>query len=405
MNYKVRALSIRTRKEGFAEFKKIGADAAGCNIMTNKTLPLVLKIKGVSLIAANILKQEMLSRGGDVVTSREILCSTEGKTDVIILATRKSIKSLIEKIKMQPFGLKKLSDDLSCYINRLDKIKKKKILKIADREFDLNSEVLVMGVLNVTPDSFYDGGYYFEKSKAYRRIDEIVRQGAQIIDIGGMSTRPGSQPVNLSDEIDRTAPVVEHISKNYDILVSIDTYRSEVAKRAVDAGAHIINDISGLTFDDNMAKVAAESKSSVIIMHMKGTPKNMQENPEYEDVVDEIYDYLYDKAYKAMEAGIGEDKIIVDPGIGFGKKLEHNLMILDKLSEFKSLGHPGLVGSSRKSFIGKILDLPVEERLEGSLAAAVCSVLNGADILRVHDVKETVRAVKIAKSIKGVRDV
>jgi len=405
MNYKVRALSIRTRKEGLAEFKKIGADAAGCNIMTNKTLPLVLKIKGISMIAANILKQEMLSRGGDVVTSRETLCSTEGKTDVIILATRESIKSLIKKIKMQPFGLKKLSDDLSCYINRLDKIKKKKILKIADREFDLNSEVLVMGVLNVTPDSFYDGGYYFEKSKAYRRIDEIVRQGAQIIDIGGMSTRPGSKPVNLSDEIDRTVPVVEHISKNYDILVSIDTYRSEVAKRAVDAGAHIIKDISGLTFDDNMAKVAAESKSSVIIMHMKGTPKNMQENPEYEDVIDEIYDYLYDKAYKAMEAGIGEDKIIVDPGIGFVKKLEHNLMILDKLSEFKSLGHPVLVGSSRKSFIGKILDLPVEERLEGSLAAAVCSVLNGADILRVHDVKETVRTVKIAKSIKGVRDV
>jgi len=187
-----------------------------------------------------------------------------------------------------------------------------------------------------------------------------------------MSTRPGSQPVSLSDEIDRTIPVVEYISKNYDILVSIDTYRSEVAKRAVDAGAHIINDISGLTLDDNMAKVAAD---------------------------------LQGKAARAVEAGIGEDKIIVDPGIGFGKKLEHNLMILNKLSEFKALGYPVLVGVSRKSFIGKILDLPAEERLEGSLASAVCSVLNGADILRMHDVKETVRAVKIAKSIKGVKDV
>jgi len=167
--------------------------------------------------------------------------------------------------------------------------------------------------------------------------------------------------VSLSDEIERTIPVIEHISKNYDILVSIDTYRSEVAKRAVKAGAHIINDISGLTLDDNMAKVAAESKSFVIIMHMKGTPKNMQENPEYEDVIDEIYDYLQHKAARAVESGIGEDKIIIDPGIGFGKKLEHNLMILNKLSEFKALGYPVLVGASRKSFIGKILDLPVED--------------------------------------------
>lgn len=401
MNYKVRALNIKTKEEGLIEFKKIGADATGRNIMVNKIQNFALKIKDIDTRAANILKQEMLSRGGDVVTSREALYGNGGKTDIIILGTRKSIKSLIEKIKIQQFGLKKLSDDLNCYIDRLGEEKKKKILKIGGREFNLKNEVLVMGVLNVTPDSFYDGGYYFKKDKAYRRVDGIVRQGAQIIDVGGMSSRPGSLPVNLDEEMDRTIPVIKHTAKNYDILISIDTYHSKVAEEAVDAGAHIINDISGLTLDKNMAGIAAESKSSVIIMHMKGTPENMQKNPEYGDVVDEIYNYLYDRTNKALETGISEDRIIVDPGIGFGKTLRHNLIILDKLSEFKSLGYPVLVGTSRKSFIGNILDLPEQERLEGSLAAAVCSVINGVNILRVHDVKETIRAIKIAMSIIG----
>jgi dihydropteroate synthase len=178
-----------------------------------------------------------------------------------------------------------------------------------------------------------------------------------------------------------------------------------VAERAIDAGAHIVNDISAMTFDREMAKVVSESKVSVIIMHMKGTPRDMQQNPEYKDVIEEIYDFLGDRINLAIESGIKEDKIIIDPGIGFGKKLEHNLEILDNLSEFGILGYPVLVGASRKSFIGKILDLPVKERLEGSIAAAVCSIVNGANILRVHDVKETIRAVKIAKSIKNIRNV
>ena len=401
MNYKVRVLNIKTKEEGLAEFKKIGADTAGCNIMVNKIFNFALKIKDIDVRAANILKQEALSRGGDVVTPRRALYGTRGKTDVIILGTRKGIKSLIEKIKMQPFGLKELSDDLNCYINRLGEIKRGKILKIGNREFNLENEVLVIGVLNVTPDSFYDGGYYFERDRAYSRVDEIVRQGAQIIDVGGMSSRPGSLPVSLDEEINRTIPVIKYTAKNYDILISVDTYHSEVAEEAVGVGAHIINDISGLTLDKNMAKVVAESGSSVIIMHMKGTPENMQDNPEYKDVVDEIYNYLYDRTNKAVEAGIDENKIIVDPGIGFGKTLKHNLVILNKLSEFKSLGYPLLVGVSRKSFIGTILDLPVQERMEGSIAAAVCSIVNGANILRVHDVKETIRAVKVAKSIIG----
>ena len=399
MKFKIRALNIKTRQEGLKEFEKIGATAAGSRIMVDKIFPISLKVRGINPLAANILKQEMLARGGDVVTSRDSLMETGGKADVIIQGTVKSARSLIGKIKQQPFGLKALSGDLESYIDKLDESRKRGKLIIGKKEFNLNEDLLVMGILNVTPDSFYDGGYYFEKDKACRRAETIVKEGAQIIDVGGMSTRPGSLPVNFEEEVERIIPVIEYISKNYDILVSADTYRSEVARRAIDAGAHIINDISGLSMDSNMAKVIAEGDVSVVIMHIKGTPENMQKNPEYEDVIDEIYDYLEDKTGIAIDSGIKPGKIIVDPGIGFGKTLEHNLEILSKVYEFRMLGYPVLIGASRKSFIGSILDLPLEERLEGSLAAAVCLVIGGVNILRVHDVAETIRAVKIAKRI------
>ncbi len=399
MKFKIRALNIKTRQEGLKEFEKIGATAAGSRIMVDKIFPISLKVRGINPLAANILKQEMLARGGDVVTSRDSLMETGGKADVIIQGTVKSARSLIGKIKQQPFGLKALSGDLESYIDKLDESRKRGKLIIGKKEFNLNEDLLVMGILNVTPDSFYDGGYYFEKDKACRRAETIVKEGAQIIDVGGMSTRPGSLPVNFEEEVERIIPVIEYISKNYDILVSADTYRSEVARRAIDAGAHIINDISGLSMDSNMAKVIAEGDVSVVIMHIKGTPENMQKNPEYEDVIDEIYDYLEDKTGIAIDSGIKPGKIIVDPGIGFGKTLDHNLEILSKVYEFRMLGYPVLIGASRKSFIGSILDLPLEERLEGSLAAAVCLVIGGVNILRVHDVAETIRAVKIAKRI------
>ncbi len=399
MKYKIRALDIKTEEEGLKEFKRIGASDIGSRIMVGKIFPLSLKIRGISPVAANILKQEMLARGGDVVTSRTLLTETEGKTDIIIQGPVSSIKDLITKIKQQPFGLKTLSDELRVYLNRLNENKKAKELTIGKQKFNLDRDVLIMGILNVTPDSFYDGGYYFEKEKAFKRVVTLVCEGADIIDVGGMSTRPGSLPVDIDDEIKRIIPVIEYINKNHNILISADTYRSETALRAIAAGAHMINDISGLSMDKNMADVVSKNDVSLVIMHIKGTPENMQENPEYENVIDEIYDYLEDKTNTAVGSGIKPEKIIVDPGIGFGKTTEHNLRIINKVSEFKMLGYPVLIGASRKSFIGNVLDLPVEERLEGSLSASVCSVIGGANILRVHDIKETIRAVKIAKSI------
>jgi len=258
-----------------------------------------------------------------------------------------------------------------------------------------------MGILNVTPDSFSDGGRHFDKASAIRRAYEMVEEGADIIDVGGESTRPGSEPVPLQEEIDRTIPVIEEISKKIKVPVSIDTYKAEVARRALDAGASIVNDISGLRFDPEMPKVVSQYKVPVVIMHIKGTPRDMQANPIYEALIPEITDYFRESIRLAVESGITEDKIIIDPGIGFGKTFDHNLEIIKNLREFTLLEKPLLVGVSRKAFIGKILgDAPVSERLEGSEAAAAISILNGANIIRVHDVKEMKKVALVADAIK-----
>ena len=399
MKYKIRVLDIKNRAEAMVEFEKIGSTTIGRKIMAEKLFPFAIKVKDLKVLAINILKQEMLARGGDVVTSRNTLTNTGGTTDVIIEGPYKNFESLLPKLKMQPFGLKDLSVELEVFLKDHKKIRNKKSFTIGDKKFGLSSDILVMGILNVTPDSFFDGGKYNRTDEAVKRIREMITGGADIIDIGGMSSRPGSKPVSLEEELERTIPVVEYISKNFDTLISIDTYRSETAHEAISAGAHMVNDISAFTMDKDMVGVVANKGVSVVLMHMKGTPENMQENPQYGNVVDEIYEYLDGKARSAIEAGVSPDKIIIDPGIGFGKTLEHNLSILNKISEFRAMGYPVMAGASRKSFIGTILDLPVEERLEGSLSAAIWSAINRANILRVHDVAETVRSVKIARSI------
>jgi len=401
MSYKIRQLIIENNKQAKEEFSKIKATLPGINIMSSKLFNLVLKIKDVDNRAANILKQEMLSRNGEVVTCRETLSSCEGKSDIIIFGTKKKIYSLIEKMKLQPFGLKALAQDLENFLSSYHSDGQRKFLNISGKSFDLENEVIIMGILNVTPDSFYDGGKYFKPEDAYKRIEQLVNEGAHIIDIGGMSTRPGSEEIDIKEEINRTIFLIKYIKKNYDNLVSIDTYRSEVAEEALDAGCDIVNDISGFTFDDNMKKVVSDYNASCILMHIKGTPKDMQENPKYDDVIEEIYDYLFTQVNVALDAGISKDKIIVDPGIGFGKTMQHNFIVLKKIDELKSLGCPILVGASRKSFIGNFLNLSSDERLEGSLAVAAYCAQKGVNILRVHDVKETIRVTRLIKAIEN----
>jgi dihydropteroate synthase len=264
----------------------------------------------------------------------------------------------------------------------------------------MQTRTLVMGVLNRTPDSFYDGGRYSIAETALQHARQLISEGADILDIGGESTRPGSDPVSVQEELRRVIPVIEAISSESDIAVSIDTFKSEVARQALQAGAHIVNDISGMRFDTQMPAVVAGAGAGVVLMHMQGSPKTMQQNPHYEDVVSEVKQSLSDCAQNALRAGIHADCIWLDPGIGFGKTVEHNLQLLCSLSEFRLLGYPLLIGTSRKSFIGKLLgDLPPNERLEGTLATLALAVREGANIVRVHDVQAAVRAVRVTDAI------
>ncbi|MFH1125733.1 MAG: dihydropteroate synthase [Candidatus Altiarchaeota archaeon] len=273
-------------------------------------------------------------------------------------------------------------------------------MKFGRHELDFGRRAFVMGILNVTPDSFSDGGRFFDKKYAMKHARSMVDDGADILDVGGESTRPGSEPVPVEEELKRVIPLIEKISKELDVVVSIDTYTPEVAFKAVEAGACMLNDINGLR-TRGMAEFAASQNIPIVVMHMQGSPRNMQENPQYGNVVDDINLFFDERIAFALARGVKKENIILDPGIGFGKRLEHNLEIIKRLGEFKKHGCPLLLGPSRKSFIGQILNLPAGERVEGTIAAVTASVLNGADIVRVHDVKESVRAVKIADAIMG----
>ena len=258
-----------------------------------------------------------------------------------------------------------------------------------------------MGILNITPDSFSDGGLHFDKSVAVGRGVRMVEEGADIVDIGGESTRPGSEPLTPEEELQRVVPVIESLSAKVTVPISIDTYKAEIARRALDAGASIVNDISGLRFDPGMAGVVSAYKVPVVVMHIKGSPRNMQQSPVYEALIPEILDYLRGSIAIALEAGVPEEKIIIDPGIGFGKTFDHNLEILHNLDRFALLGRPLLIGPSRKAFIGRILDnASPQERIYGTAAAVAISIIKGANIVRVHDVKEMAEVAKVADAVK-----
>ncbi|MEK6766877.1 MAG: dihydropteroate synthase [Planctomycetota bacterium] len=277
-----------------------------------------------------------------------------------------------------------------------------------DKEYlEIGGKTLVAGVLNVTPDSFHDGGKYNNLENALNRAREMIEDGADIIDIGGESTRPGSSYVSADEEIRRVMPIIKELSKETDIPISIDTYKAEVADEAIKAGAQIINDISGLQADNEMARVAAENNTPVIIMHIKGHPHDFPKDPVYADLVPEIISFLEKRIEYAVKSGIAHNNIIIDPGIGFGKRPEHNIEILRELNEFKCLNLPIMVGASRKSFISNVLELSddnnisqLDSRLVGTLVTLVIAVTKGANIVRVHDVKETVQVIKMYRAIE-----
>ncbi len=275
------------------------------------------------------------------------------------------------------------------------------VLEVRGTRLPLGPRTLLMGILNVTPDSFSDGGRYFDRERAVEHGLALAAEGADIIDVGGESTRPGSDPVPAEEELRRVVPVIRALRERTDAFISVDTSKAPVARAAVEAGADIINDVSALSADPLMAGTAAETGAAVILMHMKGVPRTMQENPEYGDVTSEVYSFLARKLEEADKAGIRPERTIVDPGIGFGKNVRHNLTLLRDQDVFLGLGRPLLLGFSRKAFIGRVLGLPEEERLEGTIAAAVLSVIRGARILRVHDVGPVARAVRLTEAVLG----
>ena len=368
--------------------------------MKHKSVFRAIQIYDVPSHSALIVKQEALACGADAAVSREAL---NGKnTDILIMGTEAQLFRLAEKLAHQYKSLKDMGREIVRLLENAERLPAP--IKIRGAVFGWK-RTYIMGVLNVTPDSFSDGGKFLDAGAAAKQALEMEKEGADIIDVGGESTRPGSEPVSAEDELKRVIPVIKAIRKKSKIPISIDTYKPEVAAAAMEAGADMINDVYGLR-QNGMTECAAKFGVPVIIVHMLGKPKDMQAKPEYKDVVAESIEFLRERICTARAAGI--KNIIIDPGIGFGKRtgagIEDNCEILRRLAEYKTLGCPVLVGASRKRFIGNILGgLPESERLEGTLAACAIGAIKGANIVRVHDVKEAVRAIKIADAVMQSR--
>jgi len=394
----VRIIEIRNPQDAVAVFKKIGVDPYGIGAMARKTVNINILLKKQTCKVANIIKQEMLSIGGDAAVARGSVACSIPASDVLMMGTLKQISALAAKLAKQPFGLNVIAGELLEILGNINR--NKYILKTSRRRIVLGAKTQVMGILNVTPDSFSDGGIFFSAEKAIEHGLKMAGGGADIIDIGGESTRPGSAAVSADVELKRVIPVIEGLVKKIKIPVSIDTKKSRVARLAVEAGAEIVNDVSALNSDRNMAKTVGETGAALILMHMRGMPENMQKgNLAYDDLMGEIASSLKESSQKAIKAGVAKDRIVIDPGICFGKTPEDNYKILRNLSELKALGMPVMIGTSRKSFIGKVVGGDPAERMEGTAATVTAAIMNGCHIIRVHDVAVMKKVAAVADAI------
>lgn len=377
----------------------MGAHKDSLPIFARKAQIIPLKLLEVRTPAANIIKQEMLAAGGDAVTpAGAVTCATK-YVDVLLLGTPKAYRSLLAKLELMPwFGMPRVAEDIKAALQPAE-------LKttLADGRVLTYEKLCVMGILNITPDSFYAGSRVPQLQTVLERAGKMLADGAGVLDIGGESTRPGSDSVDGEEERRRVLPVIEALRKEYpEAVLSVDTYRADTAEAALAAGADIINDISAMEADARMADVVQKSNAPIILMHMRGTPKNMQQNCEYKNVVEEVAVYLAQRAQLLRERGVGADKIILDPGIGFAKDVQQNLLLMRDLHTLTSFGYPVLLAASRKSTIGAVLGgVPAEERLEGTIATSLQAVYAGAQMVRVHDVLENARAIRMLEAILG----
>lgn len=404
LKMRITPLDIKNEEEAREIMSSVGVSPEGIKILSPKSIYASFKIDGIKSWEANIIKQQLLSLGSDAAIARNVLVKNI-KTSVFIFGNLSQLKKLSEKLRLQPFTLKEVSQGIDAY---LDNLGNKELVFRARRKVLKIRKPIICGIINVTENSFSGDGLLSKvrtsnlkvRTLALKKADEMVRAGAKIIDVGGESTRPFSSPVKVGDEIKRVIPVLKVLRKEFKkVFLSIDTYKYLVAKAAVEEGVDIINDITALRSSPQITLLIRRYKLGCILMHMKGTPQTMQVNPRYKDVTAEIIDFFKERLKFCNLRGINRSQILIDPGIGFGKRLEDNARIINELYKFKVLGQPIFLGLSRKSFIGKILKVGLDQRLAGTIAASIISLTKGANILRVHDVRETAQAIKVASKI------
>lgn len=398
MDYQARVLQFSDADQAVAWLKRLNCDPTGIAIMAPKAIFRSICVEHVPAKAANLLKQTFLAKGAEVAVARGTADLSVEYTDVLICGTLKHYRLALAQLRQQPWGL----PDLAKAVEQALEINASSLRRqyvVHDRSWSIEpGRTLVMGILNLTPDSFSDGGRHTELEAAVERAKQLAAEGADLLDIGAESTRPyGANPITAQEEMNRLLPVLEKVLATVEIPVSIDTYKSEVADRALQMGAHILNDIWGLQQDPDMAKVAAKHGVPIVVMHNRNSIESTR------DIMSEMTDFFRRSVEIGITAGIAQDRFIIDPGIGFGKNTAQNLEVLGRLAELSTLGQPILVGTSRKRFIGEILGLSVEERMEGTGATVVHSLINGASIVRVHDVKQAKRMAVMTDALQGWR--
>jgi dihydropteroate synthase len=395
--YSFRKLHLTTRGDIAAEFGATRPEPP------EEIIPYLQSFPGLFKVLA--LQGELTAELRAEIKQSGLSCRFVSPTRGYLFSAPERMRIRLRTHRFQTGAAQNFADGLGKFLDRQDR--DHFVLATKPQPLSISGRTLIMGVLNCTPDSFYDGGQYFSPEAAIAHGWRMAELGADLIDVGGESTRPkgvygkGAEPVSAEEEIRRVVPVIAALAKKIQIPLSIDTYKAEVAEAAVQAGASLVNDISGFQFDAQMPATVARLGVPVVIMHVKGTPADMQANPAYENLLDELYVYFENQIAVARNAGIKDDQIIIDPGIGFGKSMQDNYAVIRRLPELRGLGCPILVGPSRKSFVGKALNLPPEQRLEGTAAAVAAAVMKGANLVRVHDVLEMRRVATIADLIAG----
>lgn len=395
--HRVRLLEPGSHAALGVELARLDIDEPWAEYMAHKGAVIPLRIERVRGKAASLLKQHMLSLGGECAVGRQVANFDDTPAPVVLLGTRLQYQQLMHKLISQPFGLTDIARELVAVLERLSTTPEP--IRCGQHLLRFDAGTLVMGIINTTPDSFSGDGLAGDAEAALEQARGFVAAGADILDVGGQSTRPGSEEVDLEEEIRRTAPVIAAICSELDVPVSIDTSRPLVAEAAIAAGASFINDIYALR-RDGMVRVAAESGAGVCLMHMQGTPGDMQQSPTYGDLMAEVYDCLATWMEAAVAGGVCETQIMIDPGFGFGKTVNHNLELVRRLRELTSLGRPILMGASRKSSIGKVLGLAdAAERLWGTAVVNTLAIAHGAAMIRVHDVAEMAQVAAMADAV------